>query len=238
MKPFAMARGSDSEWQHGWSYEGYPYLSPSSHFLRARRSNAAPPWAPHYPYPLGPVGSLTEAALQALDALEMALRREDGHQLVQSLTDLGKIFEHRAKALSARARQPYSEPPAELAELEAEMMRRLSKIFKPGMKGFLEKSLPEHLRGSLERHRLLQQVRDITGHSESPPESSRPGPKPGPGYAAPQRAEAAYRMKGEAELSQAVLELPWSGNERWERRWEQDAWRKRQRASLSKAKQS
>lgn len=224
----AKAGGEDSEkgWQHGWSYEGYPYLSPGSHFLRARRPSAgAPPWAPHYPYPLGPVGSLTEATVQALDALEMALRREDGDQLAQSLTELGRIYEDRAKALTARARHLHSEAPAELAELEREMMRRLSKIFKPGMKGFLEKSLPEHLRASLERHRLLQTVQDITGHPAAPLETS-PRPPPGPAvYSAPQRAQAAYRMKGtEAELSQAVLELPWSGNERWERRWEQDAW--------------
>lgn len=33
-------------------------------------------------------------------------------------------------------------------------------------------------------------------------------------------------QKDEALLSQAVLRLPWSGNERWERRWEQVAWRK------------
>jgi len=50
---------SEKVWQHGWGIDGYPYLSPQSHFLIESRTESSaskgklrpPAWAPHYGYP-------------------------------------------------------------------------------------------------------------------------------------------------------------------------------------------
>ena len=118
-------------------------------------------------------------------------------------------------------------------------------------KEFVQNGLPEPMLAMLQRHRMTRVVREMTSKSSSEPMDStsldkgshvkraeelprslRPSPMRDttlsmPPYPMPSKvptkAVTPYQLssKNEAELSQAVLELPWSGNEQWERRWEQ-----------------
>eukprot|EP00434_Breviolum_minutum_P011860 symbB.v1.2.010462.t4/scaffold669.1/size295035/13 len=117
-------------------------------------------------------------------------------------------------------------------------------------KEFVQNGLPEPMLAMLQRHRMTRVVREMTSKSSSSTDSTsldkgshvkrgeehrslRPSPMRDttlsmPPYPMPSKvptkAVTPYQLssKNEAELSQAVLELPWSGNEQWERRWEQE----------------
>lgn len=117
-------------------------------------------------------------------------------------------------------------------------------------KEFVQNGLPEPMLAMLQRHRMTRVVREMTSKSSSStdstsldkgshvkraeelPRSLRPSPMRDTTFSmppypmpskVPTKAVTPYQLssKNEAELSQAVLELPWSGNEQWERRWEQ-----------------
>lgn len=137
---------------------------------------------------------------------------------------------------------------SKIAALESEILKRFAKAFaqRPERtKEFVQRGLPEQLLAPLQRHRMRRVVREMTsaskglqdhrgslGSSQRQPSAEPPMPPmppyqlPGaqPAPAAPQRAVTPCHLsnKDEAQLSQAVLKLPWSGNQQWERRWEQD----------------
>ena len=206
--------------------------------------------------------SLPDAALKALDSLEVAFQRSDPESLMSAVRELGEVFDQ--SLLASRAEELLGSTTGEtslrkcrnskIAALESEILKRFAKAFAQQperTKDFVQRGLPEQLLAPLQRHRMRRVVREMTsasaskgqdhrgsslGFSQRQPSADMP---PMPPYQLPERAQPApaapaapaqravtpchLSNKDEAQLSQAVLQLPWSGNQQWERRWEQVA---------------
>lgn len=208
--------------------------------------------------PLDPAG-LPDAALKALDSLEVAFQRSDSESLMIAVRELGEVFDQ--SVLASRAEELLGSTVGDtslrkcrnskIAALESEILKRFAKAFAQQperTKEFVQRGLPEQLLAPLQRHRMLRVVREMTsaskglqdhrvslGSSQRQPSAEPPMPPMPPPAMPPyqlpraQPAPAARAVtpchlsnKDEAQLSQAVLKLPWSGNQQWERRWEQD----------------
>lgn len=152
----------------------------------------------------------------------------------------------RSGSGSGRDRGLKASPNPKLAALEAEILRRFGRAFAQQperSRAFVDEGLPEPLLEPLRRQRMLRAVRAMTAPKSAPVTAparersegsegsaarSRGGGYSGcqPDHLPAQRAVSSYHLasKDQAQLSQAVLELPWSGNEKWERRWEQENW--------------
>ena len=186
---------------------------------------------------------LPDAALKALDSLEMAFQSSDSDSLMIAVRELGELFDQ--SLLGSRAQELLADAPLrkcenlKIAALESEILKRFLKVFRQHperTKEFVQSGLPDQLLKPLQRHRMTRVAREMTSSTISSPKglssnsksSTRRGPPATselPPYAAtqPARAVTPFHLsnKDEAQLSQAVLKLPWSGNQQWERRWEQ-----------------
>ena len=163
-------------------------------------------------------------------------------------------FARRAgELLAASSGEKLKRENGKIGVLEREVWKRFSRALAKQperTKEFVKSGLPEPMLAMLQRHRMTRVVREMTSKSTSSTDSKSldkgnvkhgeehrslrqsqmPQQTAMPPYAmtskVPTKAVTPYQLssKNEAELSQAVLELPWSGNEQWERRWEQVPW--------------
>ncbi|CAE7616774.1 gatm [Symbiodinium sp. CCMP2456] len=186
--------------------------------------------------------ALPEDLLHSLDDLSAALGSLDQPGVLAALQRL-KTFRFEEEGLMAsRAKDLLdaytgrrSPPPPcqswKLRAVEKEIYRRFREVCvknPEGIQHFIESGLPAQLLSILEPYRLAKKAAEISAPLAK-------GPKPTPVTtttatgASKAAASATYRAvvparigASEATLSSAALQLPWSSEECWERRWEQD----------------
>ena len=148
-----------------------------------------------------------------------------------------RLMASRAKdLLDAYAGRRNPPPPCQswkVRAVEKEIYRRFREVCAKnpeGIQHFIENGLPAQLLSILEPYRLARQAADIS----APLAKQHPKPKPqvtatttGSGdttVSATHRAVVPAGIRAsEAKLSSAALQLPWSSEDCWERRWEQES---------------
>ena len=119
--------------------------------------------------------------------------------------------------------------------LEKELFRRFREACAKnpaGIQRFIGAGLPEELRSIVEPYRMAKQAAEMSnlGSSTTEKHTKRPAAAAVPARhtcsPAPAEVQRAVAPGGlgaaEAQLSSAALKLPWSSEECWERRWEQE----------------
>ena len=184
---------------------------------------------------------LSAPIIQVLDRLEEAFSSSDPESLLKAVNDLGAFWDDELLAVRAdellEASNLQKSRNSKLAALEAEILRRFSRVLRRSphrTKAFVQQGLPEPLLAVLRRQRMLRTVREMTGGGEGRCKEKEDEAKSDmrelpyqSSHLPAQRAISSYHLasKDQGQLSQAVLKLPWSANEQWERRWEQDPWK-------------
>lgn len=84
---------SEKDWEHGWSLDGYPYLSSTSHFLRVPSAPSgsgtrSPSWAPRYPYPAACGGEKTSSSSKEPQRTSKERLAADVHSLMHGVNDV------------------------------------------------------------------------------------------------------------------------------------------------------
>ena len=123
-------------------------------------------------------GALPDAALKALDSLEVAFQRSDPESLMSAVRELGEVFDQ--SLLASRAEELLGSTTGEtslrkcrnskIAALESEILKRFAKAFAQQperTKDFVQRGLPEQLLAPLQRHRMRRVVREMTSASAS-----------------------------------------------------------------------
>ena len=240
---------SEKSWAHGWSIDGYPYLSSSAQFLRPPIGSSGAPSRAHRSLSVGregcegrgregrgrEVSELGPEALSGVEELAEAFRRNDRRGLLAAVQKLGALFAGDAPHLARRGQDLLTGESRAVTDLEREILKRfaLAALRDPErMRAFVENGLPELLQSQLRPHRLKAELTrsvrgmvEVTASSKLTPEPQRTAPQRTP-TSGGVSAVSPYRLssKDEATLSQAVLQLPWG--EDFARRWEQVTWRR------------
>ncbi|CAE7567466.1 gatm [Symbiodinium sp. CCMP2592] len=190
--------------------------------------------------------ALPEDLLHSLDDLSAALGSLDTPGVLDALQRLKTFLFEEERLMASRAKDLLdayagrrSPPPPckswKVRAVEKEIYKRFREVCSKnpeGIQHFMENGLPSQLLSILEPYRLARQAADIS----APLAKQSPKPKPqvttpttpttgsrDAAVSASHRAFAPARIRAsEAKLSSAALQLPWSSEECWERRWEQD----------------
>lgn len=186
-----------------------------------------------------PDAKLPLEALAAIEDVALAFQRCDNHEFMMALDRLQSCQERVCGAREAMAANVAQPGPA-MAVFERELLKRFSKISfsdPEAHAAFLE-SLPGPIRSVLEPIRLVEEASKVAEREQKTSGSAsaadavynwdkRPTPSSILPFDQEERKRPAQIAKTELNcekpgMSQAVIKLPWSSEEKWERRFEQD----------------
>lgn len=186
-----------------------------------------------------PEAKLPLDAMAAIEDVALAFQRCDKHEFMMALDRFQSCQERVCGARAATSANAAERGPV-MAAFERELLKRFSKISFSDPEAhadFLE-SLPGPIRSVLEPIRLVEEASKVVGREHKATGyvsaadatynwEKRPAPSSILPYDQEERKRPAQIARTELNcekpgMSQAVIKLPWSSEEKWERRIEQD----------------
>lgn len=190
-----------------------------------------------------PEAKLPQEAMAAIEDVAMAFQRCDKQEFMMALDRLQACQERVCSRQTSATMANGAGPPAldvRMQAFERELLKRFSKLSfsdPQAHAAFLE-SLPGPIRSVLEPIRLVQEASKVVAPEQRAAGNAAAGAaynweqRPAPSSILPYQQDAERKQPAQIAktelncekpgMSQAIIKLPWSSEEKWERRIEQD----------------